>query len=117
TRRSPAVGDVPCRTRTDRRTRGVRGRVGRVQVRPTRTLNPPRSASVVVHMTELFDPAALVDAADDPGRYVERFRFSPLLVGALVMWIALDGVSGWLAVGAGREFLRELTAEPPAHGA
>ena len=68
-------------------------------------------------MTELFDPAALVDAADDPGRYVERFRFSPLLVGTLVMWIALDGVSGWLAVGAGREFLRELTAEPPAHGA
>ena len=35
-------------------------------------------------MTELFDPAALVDAADDPGRHVERYRFSGLLVGALV---------------------------------
>jgi hypothetical protein len=68
-------------------------------------------------MTELFDPAALVDTADDPGRYVERYRFSGLLVGALVFWVAVGGVSAWLAVGAAREFLRERTAEPPAPGA
>jgi hypothetical protein len=60
-------------------------------------------------MAELFDAAALADAAYDPGRYVERYRFSPLLVVALTGFGAMGGVSaGFAFVGA-----REIAIEHP----
>jgi hypothetical protein len=58
-------------------------------------------------MTELFDPATLAEAADDPGRYVERYRFSPLLVAGLGLVTAVGAVSVVLTVVVTLAFLAE----------
>lgn len=64
-------------------------------------------------MAERFDSATLADTADDPGRYVERHRFSPLLVTSLVAFAALGGVS----VGFTVLLVREFVVHPPTTGA
>lgn len=64
-------------------------------------------------MTELFDPAALAETADDPGRYVERYRFSPLLVAGLSLMTVIGGISAFLAV-AVTSALRAETAPATA---
>jgi hypothetical protein len=67
---------------------------------------------VVVHVTELFDPATLADAADDPGRYVERYHFTLLSVVAFVFFAALGVVSVFFVGFIGRGVIFEPPTTP-----